>query len=41
MHLREGFQVGIGLNELTHSGGKNTEAWHNSRQEEKWEEIRE
>lgn len=28
--LREGFQLGIGLNELTHSGGENTEAWHNS-----------
>lgn len=28
--LREGFQLGIGLDELIHSDGKNTEAWHNS-----------
>lgn len=30
MDLREGFQLGIGLSQLTHRGGKNTEAWHNS-----------
>lgn len=28
--MREGFQLGIGLDELIHSDGKNTEAWHNS-----------